>query len=96
MTYPDELSRRAYLAEADRHHQETRQALELVIQHATTASMSLNREVNTAALRNVAQYAAEAVGRPRLVDTHAEGALAERVAVVGDFDHVAGLDGAAG
>ncbi len=61
MSNLDALAQRAFLAEAGRYHEETRQSLELVIQHATTVLQSLNRDVNTAALRNVGQYAAEAV-----------------------------------
>jgi uncharacterized protein with PIN domain len=57
----DELARRTFLTEVDNHRHETRRALESVIQNANAALASFDGDVNTAALRNVAQYSAEAV-----------------------------------
>ncbi len=57
----DDLARRAFRLEVDGHREETRQALELVMQNASAALTSLDREVRTDYLRHLAQYATEAV-----------------------------------
>ncbi len=61
MSNPDALAQRAFMSEVDGHREEARQALELVIQNATSALVSLDHDVRTDYLRCTAQYAAEAV-----------------------------------
>jgi glycerol-3-phosphate dehydrogenase len=61
MTALDPLAVRAFTSEVDNHRREAARALEQVIQSAQDSLASLYGDPRTASLRQVAQYAAEAV-----------------------------------